>query len=74
MPENLRSRAIVVGAALTLLVGLFSVDYTVERGDTLGKIARDHDVSVADLVDAREGGGGRGPHEILNGALLAIWP
>lgn len=52
MPEYLRSRAVVVGAALTLLVGLFSVDYTVERGDTLGKIARDHDVSVADLVDA----------------------
>lgn len=52
MPEYLRSRAIVVGAALTLLVGLFSVDYTVKRGDTLGKIARDHDVSVADLVDA----------------------
>jgi LysM repeat protein len=69
MPENLRSRAIVVGAALTLLVGLFSVDYTVERGDTLGKIARDHDVSVADLVDANNL---PNPHLIRIGQVLVI--
>jgi LysM repeat protein len=37
-----------------LLVGLFSVDYTVERGDTLGKIASEHGVSVADLVEAND--------------------
>ena len=45
------SRALAVGAILALLVGLFSVDYTVERGDTLGKIAKEHNVSVADLVE-----------------------
>jgi LysM repeat protein len=37
---------------LTLLVGLFSVDYTVERGDTLSKIASETGVPVADLVEA----------------------
>lgn len=36
--------------SLALLVGLVSVHYTVERGDTLGKIAREHDVSLTDLV------------------------
>lgn len=52
MPEFRRSRAAIVGAVLTLMIGLFSVDYTVERGDTLGEIARNHDVSIADLVEA----------------------
>jgi LysM repeat protein len=37
-----------------LLVTLFSVDYTVERGDTLGKIAREHGISLADLVEAND--------------------
>jgi LysM repeat protein len=36
------------------MVGVFSVDYTVERGDTLGKIAQEHGVSVADLVEAND--------------------
>ena len=60
MPENRRRRAsrrqvrraFAAGATLALLVGLFSVDYTVERGDTLNKIAREVGVPVADLVEA----------------------
>lgn len=52
MPEFRRVRALAVGASLAVLVGVFSVDYTVERGDTLGAIARDHDVSLSDLVAA----------------------
>jgi murein DD-endopeptidase MepM/ murein hydrolase activator NlpD len=35
-----------------MLVGLFSLDYTVERGDTLTEIAREQGVSLADLIDA----------------------
>ncbi|MFV1960964.1 MAG: LysM peptidoglycan-binding domain-containing protein [Acidimicrobiia bacterium] len=52
MPFTRRFRALTVGAVLALLVTLFSVDYTVKRGDTLGKIARDNGVSLADLVEA----------------------
>lgn len=54
MPKFRRVRAIAVGAALALLVGLFSVDYTVERGDTLGAIAREHDVSLSELIEAND--------------------
>lgn len=54
MPENRRARAIAVGLALILLVGLFSLDYTVERGDTLGRIANELGVSVTDLVEAND--------------------
>lgn len=50
MPEFRRSRALIVGSVLVLLVAAFSVDYTVERGDTLGKIARDKNVSLSDLI------------------------
>lgn len=52
MPKNRLTRALVVGSALVLLVALFSVDYTVKSGDTLGKIAKKHGVSVSDLVDS----------------------
>lgn len=45
-------RALATGLVLALLVGLFSVDYTVERGDTLNEIAREVGVPVADLVEA----------------------
>ncbi|MGH8914091.1 MAG: LysM peptidoglycan-binding domain-containing protein [Acidimicrobiia bacterium] len=54
MPVNRRARALAVGMALALIVASFSVEYTVERGDTLGEIARDHDVSISDLVDAND--------------------
>lgn len=52
MPKFRRSRALITGTVLVLLVAAFSVDYTVQRGDTLGRIAREHDVSVADLIEA----------------------
>jgi LysM repeat protein len=35
---------------LVLIVAAASVDYTVRQGDTLGRIARDHNVSVSDLA------------------------
>ncbi|MEE9177428.1 MAG: LysM peptidoglycan-binding domain-containing protein, partial [Acidimicrobiia bacterium] len=54
MPAKNRFRALAVGAGLALLVTLFSVDYTVERGDTLGKIAREHGISLAELVEAND--------------------
>ena len=37
-----------------MLVALFSVHYTVKRGDTLGNIARDNGVSLSDLVEAND--------------------
>jgi LysM repeat protein len=41
----------VFGAALVLLIATFSVDYTVQQGDTLGRIAKEHGVSVSALAD-----------------------
>ena len=52
MPKYGRARALAVGISLAVLIGLFSVDYTVKRGDTLGQIAIEHDVSLADLIEA----------------------
>ena len=52
MPTFRRSKALVSGLILVLLVAVSSVDYTVERGDTLGKIARDHGVSLSELISA----------------------
>ena len=52
MSENRRVRALLAGVALASLVALVSVDYTVERGDTLGRIAKEYEVSVTDLVEA----------------------
>jgi len=52
MPVDRRVRVASVATALTLLVALFSVDYTVKPGDTLGAIARDNGVSVSDLAAA----------------------
>jgi LysM repeat protein len=54
MPFDRRVRAAAVATALTLLVAIFSVDYTVRQGDTLGEIAEDHDLSVSDLVKANK--------------------
>jgi LysM repeat protein len=50
MPTFRRSQALIVGAALVLFVAATSFDYTVRQGDTLGRIARDHNVSVSDLA------------------------
>ena len=54
MPVNRRARAIAVGSVLALTVALFSLEYTVKRGDTLSEIARDHDVSLSDVVELNE--------------------
>ena len=69
MPKYRRTRALVVGFALVLLVGLFSVDYTVQRGDTLRAIADEHDVSVSDLVEANDISN---PNLIFPGQILVI--
>jgi LysM repeat protein len=54
MPVNRRARAFAVGSILAVTVGLFSLEYTVKRGDTMGEIARDHGVSVSDLAAAND--------------------
>ncbi len=69
MPVDRRVRAASVATALTLLVALFSVDYTVKPGDTLGAIARDNDVSVSDLAAANHISN---PNLIRAGQVLVI--
>jgi LysM repeat protein len=69
MPFDRRVRAAAAATALTLLVAIFSVDYTVRQGDTLGEIARDHDVSVSDLVAANRISN---PNLIRPGQVLVI--
>lgn len=51
MPENKRVRAIITGVVIAAMVALFSLDYTVQRGETLKKIADDHGVSLSDLLE-----------------------
>jgi LysM repeat protein len=41
-------------ALVLLALAAASFDYTVERGDTLGGIARDHGVSLRSLIDAND--------------------
>ncbi|MFO7300055.1 MAG: LysM peptidoglycan-binding domain-containing protein [Actinomycetes bacterium] len=54
MPEHRspgrRVRALAAGLTLVLFTTVFSLDYTVKRGDTLGKIAKDHGVTVSELA------------------------
>ncbi|HEX6147362.1 MAG TPA: LysM peptidoglycan-binding domain-containing protein, partial [Acidimicrobiia bacterium] len=69
MPSFRRSRALIVGSVLVLLVAVFSVDYTVERGDTLGRIAKDHGVSVSALAEANNLSN---PNLIYPGQVLTI--
>lgn len=69
MPKYRRSRAAVVGTAIAVMVALFSVDYTVERGDTLGRIAKEHGVSVADIVELNDISN---PNLIRIGQILVI--
>jgi LysM repeat protein len=69
MPVDPRVRAAAVATALTLLIAVFSVDYTVRQGDTLGEIARDHDLSVSDLVAANRISN---PNLIRTGQVLVI--
>jgi len=69
MPESRRVRAFAVGMTLTLFVGLTSVDYTVQRGDTLGRIAREHDVALSDLIAANDV---PNPNLIFPGQVITI--
>jgi LysM repeat protein len=59
----------MVGSALVLAVAIFSLDYTVKSGDTLGRIARQHDVSVSDLASTN---GISNPNLIFVGQKLEI--
>jgi LysM repeat protein len=54
MPVNRRARALVVGTVIALTVALFSFEYTVQRGDTLSEIARDHDVDLTDVIELNQ--------------------
>ena len=69
MPVIRRARALAVGSIIALTVALFSLQYTVERGDTLSEIARDHDVSLADVVELNEIAD---PDLILPGQVILI--
>jgi LysM repeat protein len=69
MPENRRVRAAIIATVLALLVGLFSLDYTVEKGDSLYKIARDNGVSLADLIKANNLSN---PNVIYPGQVIVI--
>jgi murein DD-endopeptidase MepM/ murein hydrolase activator NlpD len=69
MPVIRRARALAVGSTIALTVALFSLQYTVERGDTLSEIARDHDVSLADVVELNELAD---PDLILPGQVILI--
>ena len=69
MPDRRRARAVAVGLALVLLVALFSLNYTVQRGDTLSRIARDQGVKLSDLVAANDI---PNPDLIYSGQVLVI--
>ena len=69
MPVKRRVRAVAAGAIIALIVAASSVDYTVEGGDTLGKIAKAHGVSVTALADANDISN---PNLIHIGQVLAI--
>jgi LysM repeat protein len=69
MPKFRRSRALIFGAALVLLIATFSVDYTVQRGDTLGRIAKQQGVSVSALADVNNLSN---PNLIYPGQVLKI--
>jgi LysM repeat protein len=69
MPANRRVRAAVVAIILAMLVGLFSLDYTVERGDTLSAIAQDQGVSLSDLIKVNDLSN---PNLIFPGQVLVI--
>jgi LysM repeat protein len=54
MSESRHIRIITTALLLVVLVAVFSMDYTVRSGDTLGRIARDHGVSLSDLISAND--------------------
>jgi LysM repeat protein len=54
---------------MVVFCGFTSVDYTVVRGDTLGQIAREHDVSLSELIAANDLAN---PNLIYPGQVLVI--
>ena len=52
MPKNRHLRALVAAFIIAATVAAYSVDYTVKKGDSLWRIAREHNVSLNDLVEA----------------------
>ena len=54
MPLKRRIRAIGIALTVSLVVTLFAVDYTVQRGDTLGQIAKENGVSVKELLEVND--------------------
>lgn len=69
MPESRHVRATLVGLILVLFVASFSMDYTVKSGDTLARIAKEHNVSLAELIDIN---GITNPNLIYPGQVLKI--
>ena len=69
MPESRRIRALIVASTLAILAATTSVEYTVVSGDTLGRIAETHGVSVSELVEANDIAN---PNLIYPGQLLVI--
>lgn len=69
MSGSRHARAIAVALSIAISVALFSVDYTVQRGDTLGRIALENGVSVADLAAANDI---NNPNLIYPGQVLVI--
>lgn len=69
MPDRRRARALASGLVLALFVIGFSLDYTVKRGDTLSKIAKENVVSLAELIAAN---GITNPDLIYPGQVLVI--
>jgi LysM repeat protein len=69
MPDRRRARAVAAGLVLALFVAGFSLDYSVKKGDTLSKIAKDHGVSLAELIAAN---GITNPDLIYPGQVLVI--
>jgi LysM repeat protein len=51
-PKVRRYRVMASAVVVALTLAVASADYVVESGDTLGNIARAHDISVADLATA----------------------
>jgi LysM repeat protein len=69
MPVIRRARALAIGSVLALTVALFSVEYTVQGGDTLTEIARDHKVTLSEVVDLNDIAN---PDLILPGQVVLI--
>lgn len=69
MPVKRRVRALIVGMVLASTVALTSLEYTVQRGDTLSGIARGQGVSLLELIEAN---GIANPNLIYPGQVLVI--